>query len=445
MIGIKMSNGYLEIKHSGKLSGEVSLVGAKNAVLVTMASLLLTSGKSKLTNVPASIDVLHMIKLLKELGAHVSFDKDQRILEVDTSFVNSWCVSHEIMKQMRASILVMGPLLARFAKADVALPGGCVIGKRPIDLHLNNFAKMGVEFSIQGDFLQAYTPKLIATRIVLEYPSVGATENILMAAVLASGSTKIINAALEPEVLDLIDVLSKMGARIEIAAPATIIIEGVQELKPIEHEVMVDRLEAGALLCAAAITGGSITITNAQSETMDVFLLKLEQMGHRLEYGIGKGISLYATSEPRAVSFKTAPYPGFPTDLQAPLMALQTVAEGQSVVEETVFENRLLHARELAKMGAQITVEGNKAIVTGVDHLYGASVIATDIRASCALVLAGLVASNTTIMTGIHHWQRGYEALENKLTLLGADIALKYADEKQGLYQDNLLAYEKIL
>lgn len=440
-----MSNGYLEIKQSGKLSGEVSLVGAKNAVLVTMASLLLTSGKSKLTNVPASVDVLHMIKLLKELGAHVLFDKDNHILEVDTSFVNSWCVPHEIMKQMRASILVMGPLLARFARADVALPGGCVIGKRPIDLHLNNFAKMGVEFIIQGDFLQAYTSKLIPSRLVLEYPSVGATENILMAAVLASGSTKIINAALEPEVLDLIDVLRKMGAKIELEAPATIIVQGVQALKPIEHQVMVDRLEAGALLCAAAITGGSITITNAQSENMDVFLLKLEQMGHRIVCGESKGISLYATQEPKAVSFKTAPYPGFPTDLQAPLMALQTVAQGQSVIEEAVFENRLLHARELAKMGAQITVEGNKAIVTGVDHLYGASVIATDIRASCSLVLAGLIATGPTIMTGIHHWQRGYEALENKLVLLGADIALKYADEKQSLYQDSVLSYEEKL
>ena len=434
-----MSNAYLEIKESGKLTGEVSLVGAKNAVLVTMASLLLTSGKSKLTNVPASADVLHMIKLLKELGAEVSFNKAKHTLYIDTAFVNSWRVSHEIMKKMRASILVMGPLLARFCKADVALPGGCVIGKRPIDYHLKNFKKMGVEIQKDGDFLCAQANRLQSCRLVLEYPSVGATENILMAAVRARGATKIINAALEPEVMDLIAVLSKMGAKIKVSAPATIEIQGVDNLQPIEHEIVGDRLEAGALLCAAAITGGDVTITNAQPQNLDVFLLKLSEMGHHID--CTNGITLHATPEPRAVSFKTGPYPSFPTDLQAPLMALQCVAQGRSIIEETVFEHRLLHARELVKMGAQIETVGNKATITGVDDLYGASVIATDIRASCALVLAGLVATGKTIMTGVHHWQRGYEALEKKFTFMGADITLKYSEGKQTMYPEMAQPY----
>ncbi len=330
------------------------------------------------------------------------------------------------MRKMRASILVMGPLLARFGKADIALPGGCVIGARPVDYHIKNFEQMGVMVEMHGDYLKAVAPVLQATTLVLDYPSVGATENIMMAAALTPGVTRIINAALEPEVLDCIEVLRKMGADIAILPPATLEIRGVSSLKPIEHAIVYDRLEAGALLLAAAITGGNISLPQAPAYTMDIVIKKLRDMGHILNVGAdGVGITLHATQTPRAVSFKTGPYPSFPTDLQAPMMAAQCIANGTSMVEETVFENRLVHVRELQKMGAQITVEHNKATVMGVEELYGTQIIATDIRSSCALVLAGLVAKGATHMTGIHHWQRGYEMLERKLAHLGARIALK--------------------
>lgn len=418
-----MSDGYLEIQQTEKIQGTVSVHGAKNAVLVTMASLLLTEGVSTLSNVPMSTDVRHMIVLLEQLGAHVSFDEINSILTVDTSFVDKWKVCPEIMKKMRASILVMGPLLARFSRADIALPGGCVIGARPIDYHLKSFAQMGVIIDSDGSYLRAHTDGMKAKRIVFEYPSVGATENTMMAAVAAKGSTELINASLEPEVLDLVDVLKKMGAAIQVLAPATIIINGGKPLSPINHEVVVDRLEIGSLFAAAAITGGSITISNGRSDLLDVFIAKLQEMGHSV-FSDKNGLTLRATNEPKAVSFKTSPYPGFPTDLQAPMMALQCLAQGKSIIEETVFENRMLHVRELQKMGAQINVEGSKAIVTGVDDLYGASVIASDIRASCALVLAGLAAKGKTILTGVNHWKRGYDKLEQKMQSLGAHVLM---------------------
>ncbi|BDC34265.1 UDP-N-acetylglucosamine 1-carboxyvinyltransferase [Candidatus Dependentiae bacterium Noda2021] len=416
---------YIIVEQSQPLKGQVSLNGAKNAVLVIIASLILTRGKSVLHNVPKSDDVLHMISLLKSLGASVFFFEEEHILQVDTTQLSSWNVNAEVMKKMRASILVMGPLLARFGKADIAAPGGCVIGSRPIDFHLKNFKKMGATVFENGDYLSAVTTGLRAGRYVLEYPSVGATENILMSAVLTPGQTYIVNAALEPEVMDLIDVLRKMGANIQVLAPATLCISGVSQLQSVEHTIIPDRLEAGSLLIAAAITKGEIEITNAIAEHMDVFLLKLEEMGHSIRLNAnGQGIYLKASQNPRAVSFKTSPYPGFPTDLQAPMMAAQCIAEGISVIEETVFENRLVHVRELQKMGAQIKQEGTKAIVTGVEHLYGAQVIATDIRASCSLVLAGLCAKGTTRMTGIHHWTRGYDHLEKKLGFLGGNITI---------------------
>ncbi len=424
-----MSNEYIVVEQSLKLHGQADLVGAKNAVLVIMASLVLTSGKSKLKNVPCSQDVLHMIRLLEELGAQVFFDKEKNELEVDTSTIINYKVSPEIMKKMRASVLVMGPLLARFGCVDLALPGGCVIGARPINYHLTNFEKMGAVVEVTGESISARAAQLHAQKLILEYPSVGATENLLMAAVLTQGTTKIINAALEPEVLDLIAVLKKMGANITIVPPAGIVIEGVNVLHPIEHEVIPDRLEAGALLLAAAMTNGQIYIPQAPAYALDMFLLKLKEMGHAIEIGANEiGVRLTATSSPRAVSFKTGPYPGFPTDLQSPMMAAQCLASGTSVIQETVFENRLLHVRELQKMGAQISVKHNTARVTGVDELYGVPVIATDIRASCALVLAGFVAKGTTVMSGVHHWRRGYESLEKKLAQLGGKISLKEGD-----------------
>ncbi len=421
-----MSTEYVLIERSLALQGTSSLTGAKNAVLVIMASLLLTSGKSKLFNVPYSDDVLQMILLLSGLGAHVHFDQAQNTLEIDTSKVNSHEVNTEIMKKMRASILALGPLLARFGYATLALPGGCVIGSRPIDLHLRSFEKMGITFQANGQFLQATAKSLQPATCILEYPSVGATENILMAATLTKGTTRIINAALEPEVFDLIAVLAKMGARIGIQPPATIEIHGVDHLQPIEHAIIFDRLEAGSLLIAAAITQGEIALPQAPAHSLQLVLHKLEEMGHSIKVGDnGVGVWFKATLYPRAVSFKTMPYPGFPTDLQAPMMAALCLASGTSVIHETVFENRLLHVRELQKMGAQISIEGSTATIKGVDQLYGAQVIATDIRAACALVVAGLAAQGQTLMTGAHHLKRGYQGIVDKLASLGGSVAIK--------------------
>lgn len=421
-----MNQSHLLIKKSLPFHGTVRLSGAKNAVLAIMASLLLTKGKSKLTNVPKSLDVLNMIALLEELGAQVDFEASSNILHVDTSSINSFKVSPEIMDKMRASILVMGPLLARFGKAHVALPGGCLIGTRPVDYHLNGFQKLGVDIKTENTCVQAHfsadASKKQNRRIAFEYPSVGATENMLMFSVILPGTTTIVNAALEPEVLDLIIVLKKMGADIICGSGMEVTITGVSKLYSIDHKIIPDRLEAGSLLLAAAATGGSIHLPDAQPECMDIFLDKLFEMGHAIDRK--NGVAIQATDNPKAISFKTGPYPGFPTDLQAPMMAALTLASGTSEIEETVFENRMMHVHELIKMGAQITLDGSKATVRGVDELYGCEVIATDIRASCALVIAGLAAQGSTKMTGIHHWNRGYDYLEEKLKMLGADIEL---------------------
>lgn len=429
-----MSNGYILIKKSPPLSGTVELVGAKNAVLVIIASLILTNGVSVLENVPNSADVLQMITLLEDLGAVITFDQEKNILTVDTQNISKFEVKPEIMNKMRASILVAGPLLARFGRAKVAFPGGCLLGARPIDYHLSGFKKMGTIIETHDYFinltLKPYQELQDLTRLVLEYPSVGATENLMMLAALKKGVTEIVNAAIEPEVLDLIDILTKMGAKIDCSQGQVIRIVGVSKLNAVNHSIVPDRLEAGAILLAAAITGGSISLPQARADHMDLFLEKLSEMGHHIQTGTNptsdkphQGIQFTATKTPVAASFKTGPYPCFPTDLQAPMMAALCVANGTSLVEETVFENRLLHIKELQKMGAQITRDGNtKATIRGVEMLYGTEVIATDIRASCALVLAGLVAQGQTKITGIHHWRRGYEKLEHKLAALGALI-----------------------
>ncbi len=413
------------LEKSRPLSGTVELVGAKNSVLVIMASLLLTRGKNRLMNVPFSEDVLQMSKLLISLGAEVTGDPATHTLLIDTTGITSFRVDAAMMKKMRASILVMGPLLARFGRAEVAQPGGDIIGDRPIDFHLKAFHKMGATIEQTGDLVSARTTRLLAGTHVLEYPSVGATENIMMAAVGALGTTRIINAAIEPEILDLLEALKKMGVSIAITAHATIEIEGRTSFSPIDHVLVYDRLEAGSLLLAAAITGGELDLPHAPVDSMDVFLAKLEEMGHSLQITHGpqgKGISFKATSRPQAVSFRTMPYPGFPTDLQAPMMAALSVASGKSVIYETVFENRFVHARELQKMGACISLDGHhKATIVGVDTLYGASVIGSDIRAAYALVLAGLVAEGTTTLAGVYHLNRGYEDIIPKLASLGAD------------------------
>jgi UDP-N-acetylglucosamine 1-carboxyvinyltransferase len=421
-----MPNGYLAVKKSSPLSGTAKLTGAKNAVLTIMSSLILTSGKSILKNVPNSSDVKQMIKLLESLGAIIIFDRSKNILSIDTSKMNKFKVCPKIMNKMRASILVMGPLLARFGKAEIALPGGCLIGARPIDFHLNGFKKVGAKICQNGQFMKAALNRSKINsynrRIVLAYPSVGATENIMMCASLIYGNTTIVNAALEPEVLDLADALKKMGAKINFGPGLFIEIEGVNSLNTIEHTILPDRLEAGSIILAAAITGGEIKIPNARPDHMDAFLEKLKEMGHTVF--TDNGVTFKATKYPRPVDIKTAPYPGFPTDLQAPMMSALCLANGVSKIDETVFENRLIHVQELQKMGAQISVDGNCATVRGVDELYGSEVIASDIRASCALAIAGLAAQNETKITGVHHWQRGYDRLEKKIAALGGEICL---------------------
>lgn len=421
----KIDGPYLSVTQSLGLEGEVGLAGAKNATLVIMTSLILTTGKSILRNIPASDDVFHMMQLLKDLGAQVQFDVEKNILEVDTTELSGHTVKPELMKMMRASVLVMGPLLARFGKAEIGFPGGDVIGARPIDYHLKNFQKMGVDVHEHSDVLSARVRRLQSRNLLLEYPSVGATENLLMLATLTGGTTKIINAALEPEVFDLVGILQQMGARITMEMPATLVITGVEKLNPVDYTVMYDRMEAGALLTAGAITGGYVHLPQAPAHSMGMFLMKLQEMGHTVLIGKdGVGVKVKATKNPRAVSIKTAPYPGFPTDLQASMMALLTTAQGISVIKETVFENRFMHGREMTKMGAQIEVQHDVATIRGVEELYGTHVIASDIRASCALVLAGMTAIGETTISGVYHWKRGYQHLEEKLRSLGASITL---------------------
>ncbi len=421
-----MYTDFLVLEKSPCLQGISELSGAKNAVLVIMASLIATAGKSTLHNVPFSHDVFQMISLLESLGAQVVIEADIHSLTIDTSSIMYYSVNADIMKKMRASILVMGPLLARFGKAAIALPGGCLIGDRPIDMHLNAFARMGAEISLDGTYLYAQAKRLTAERFILAYPSVGATENIMMAATLTEGKTTIVNAALEPEVFDLVAILKKMGAQINLLPAGVIEIIGVKELQPVTHTIIMDRLEAGTLLLAAAVTGGEITLPEGPGHSLEVFLEKLSEMGHSIDIGIdGVGIHLKATHSPRAVSFKTMPYPGFPTDLQAPMLVAQCLADGVSTITETVFENRMLHVRELQKMGAHIELDGMVAKIKGVDTLYGASLIASDIRASAALVIAGIAAQGTSTMSGIHHLLRGYQDLCGSLQKLGARITVK--------------------
>lgn len=415
---------YLVVEKSPPLAGTAQLHGAKNAVLVMMAATILTDGISELHNVPDSADVHQMIQVLQCLGAAIVFDASKNHMHIDTRALVACTIPAELMKKMRASVLVMGPLLARFGRVVIALPGGCSIGARPVNFHMQNFRSLGATVDVTGESVCAHARQLKGTRIVLEYPSVGATENALMAATLAQGTTRIINVALEPEVMNLIESLQKMGAQIEIHSPNTIEVIGVKSLNPVSMTVIPDRLEAGSLLLASAITGGSISLPTARADHLDVFLSKLQQMGHAIARGPKNiGISLQGTESPKAVSFTTAQYPGFPTDLQAPMMAALCLADGESIVHEAVFENRLIHVKELQKMGAVIAVNGDRAIVKGVTSLKGADVVASDIRASCALVLAGLAADGTTHVFGTHHWRRGYQNLEEKLAGLGAFIS----------------------
>ncbi len=416
---------HIIVRNAGALHGRVELAGAKNAVLPIIISLILTSGVSRIRRVPASQDVFVLIDLLTLLGARVTFDQEKHELVADTTNLAPAPIPASIMQKMRASVLVMGPLLARFGWAELAFPGGDAIGARPIDFHLKAFAAMGAEVEVRTDRVVVRAKKLSSCHFILDYPSVGATENILMAAVLAPGESRIVNAALEPEVMDLIEVLRKMGAEIDFAFPATIVVRGVQALRAFEHDVILDRLEAGTFLLAAAITGGAIEIPGIAAETLELFTKKLTDMGHQISVGSdGRGIAIRATDQPVATSFKTMPFPGFPTDLQAPTMAALCRARGTSVICETVFESRMHHVAELTKMGAKIALSGSTATVTGVDRLVGAHVAANDIRVAAALVLAGLAAEGETVITGVHHLERGYDALDKKLQALGACVEI---------------------
>jgi UDP-N-acetylglucosamine 1-carboxyvinyltransferase len=402
------------------LRGEVRISGAKNAVLPILCAGLLGEGPLVVRNVPNLHDVKTTVRLLAELGAGITLD-DSFTIRIDPTRVRNHVAPYELVKTMRASVLVLGPLLARHGAAEVSLPGGCAIGSRPVDQHIKGMQALGAEVVVEHGFIKATAKRLRGARVLFDMVSVGATENVLMAATLAEGRTVIENAAREPEIVDLAECLVAMGARIEGAGGDRIVVEGVERLDGGEHTVVADRIEAGTFLVAAAMTGGAITATHARPDTMDAVLDKLRDAGADLDCD-GDRIHIEMRGRPRAVDLTTAPHPGFPTDMQAQFMAMDCIAEGVGVVHENIFENRFMHVQELQRLGADIRIEGNTAIVRGVDQLGGAPVMATDLRASASLVLAGLVADGETIIDRIYHLDRGYENIEAKLSALGARI-----------------------
>ena len=409
----------LKIAANGPLNGEITVSGAKNAALPLMCAGLLTAGTLRLKNVPMLADVKTTQKLLQGMGARVLTDNVHEF-EINGSTVNNTCAPYELVKTMRASILVLGPTLARFGKAEVSLPGGCAIGSRPVDQHLKGLEAMGADIVIEHGYVKA-SGKLKGARVVMDVVTVGGTENLLMAATLAEGTTILENCAIEPEVVDLAECLVKMGAKIQGIGTSTMTIEGVAELHGCEHSVVPDRIEAGTFLCAVAMTGGKVVLRHAAPKTMEVILDKLVEAGAIIEAG-DDWISIDLQQRPKAVDIRTVPHPGFPTDMQAQFMVMNAIAEGSSRVVETIFENRFMHVPELNRMGANISAEGNTAMVKGVDKLSGATVMATDLRASASLVMAGLVAEGETIVERIYHLDRGYEHIETKLGKVGAKI-----------------------
>ena len=403
------------------LKGEVQISGAKNAVLPILCATLLADGPVELSNVPHLHDVVTTVKLLGELGAGLTIDERYGIT-VDATTVHSQVASYELVKTMRASVLVLGPLLAKYGHAEVSLPGGCAIGSRPVDLHIKGLQSLGARITVENGFIKARADRLKGARHVFDIVSVGATENVLMAATLAEGTTVIENAAMEPEIVDLAECLKALGARIEGAGSNRIVVEGVDRLHGGAHRVVPDRIETGTFLVAAAMTGGRITARGTRPDTMDAVLDKLKEAGAELECE-GDRITLdMGGRRPRAVNFTTAPHPAFPTDMQAQFMALNCIADGVGVVNETIFENRFMHVNELLRLGADIRVDGHTAVVRGVERLSGAPVMATDLRASASLILAGLVAQGETTIDRIYHLDRGYENIEEKLSGLGARI-----------------------
>ena len=411
----------LQITGGVALQGEVRISGAKNATLPILAAALLADSPVTVGNVPHLHDVTTMIELLAQMGVTVTVNERMSI-DVDPSTIRECVAPYELVKTMRASILVLGPLLARFGRADVSLPGGCAIGARPVNIHVAGLQAMGADIHIEGGYIRARAGRLHAARLVLDTVTVTGTENLMMAATLAEGQTVIENAAREPEVVDLADFLVACGAHIRGAGTDRIVIDGVEHLQGCKHDVLPDRIEAGTYLVAAAITGGHIRIKSTRPEHLDAVLAKLKEAGAELSSGSDwVEINMHGR-RPRSVDVRTAPYPAFPTDMQAQFAALDTVAAGVGTVVETIFENRFMHMLEMRRMGAEIRLEGNTAIIHGIDGLTAAPVMATDLRASASLVLAGLVAKGRTDIERIYHIDRGYEAIEEKLAQLGAHI-----------------------
>jgi len=410
----------LTISGGHRLTGEIAVSGAKNAALPILCASLLTASQLELERVPRLQDVRTMARLLKSLGVRVNEDGPR--WHLDASALTSHVAAYDLVKTMRASILVLGPLLARHGQARVSLPGGCAIGARPIDQHIRGLQAMGAEIRVEHGDVVARASRLRGASIVTGTVTVTGTGNLMMAATLADGETVIENAAREPEVVDLARLLSAMGARIDGAGTDRIVIQGVKALGGARHSIMADRIEAGTLLCAVAATRGELLLTGAEPLSMDATLDKLRQTGAAISTG-PDWIRLVMASRPRSVSLRTAPFPGFATDMQAQFMALDSIAEGTAVITETIFENRFMHVLELQRLGADVRIEGNTAIVRGVASLSGARVMATDLRASASLVIAGLVAEGETVIDRVYHLDRGYEAMEQKLSELGARIA----------------------
>lgn len=403
------------------LSGEIRISGAKNAALPILAATLLADGPMTVGNVPHLQDVTTTMELLGAMGVRIVID-EKLAIETDVSTIRHFSAPYDLVKTMRASILVLGPMLAHFGQAEVSLPGGCAIGSRPVNLHIQGLQAMGADITVENGYIKARAERLKGAKLVLDLVTVTGTENLMMAATLADGTTVIENAAREPEVVDLARCLNAMGAKVSGAGTSTITVEGVEKLHGIRYDVVADRIEAGTYLVAAAITGGNIKIKDIEPGILDAVLVKLREAGAVVETG-DDWISLDMLGKrPKAVDIHTAPYPAFPTDMQAQFTALNAIAEGASTITETVFENRFMHVQELERMGADVRLEGNTAIINGVETLTAAPVMATDLRASASLVLAGLVALGETEVQRIYHIDRGYERIEEKLQQLGATI-----------------------
>jgi len=412
----------LRIRGGRRLAGEIVISGAKNAALPEMCAALLTAERVQLQNVPSLNDVTTMARLLKTLGVGLEMgERGDRNLTLSADRVTSHEAPYELVKTMRASILVLGPLLARFGEARVSLPGGCAIGTRPVDQHIKGLQAMGAEIAVEHGYIVARAARLQGTRITTDMVTVTGTENLLMAATLADGETVLENAAQEPEVADLAEMLIAMGARIEGHGTSRIRIVGVDGLHGVAHRIVCDRIEAGTFLCAVAAAGGNVVLRHARGEHLEAVIEKLREAGATIESG-DDWLRVRADARPRAVSVRTSEYPAFPTDMQAQLMALDCIADGAATITETIFENRFMHVNELLRLGARIDVDGRVAVVQGVDKLSGATVMATDLRASAGLVIAALVAEGTTVVDRIYHLDRGYDRMEAKLRALGADV-----------------------